>query len=234
MVKKITKNMKKTIDYKSSWIKLYRQITNSEFWFAERFTKAQAWIDLLLLANHAPTTCFIRGIEVRVVRGQLAYAQTTLADRWKWNERTVKHFLKLLEDRKMIQFNSDNITTVITIQNYNSYQKSTEQTTYQNTEQSKNRIQTNKNDNNDKDNNIQVRHDKNYLLQVPLSDLQVLIKTYRVTEAEVKQKAEELFNYCEAKGKSYKDYRAFLVNALLRKFGRRDSGYSQAGYPIVR
>lgn len=225
--------MSKTIDYKSSWIKLYRQIINSEFWFAERFTKAQAWVDLLLLANHAPTTCFIRGIEIRVRRGQLAYAQSTLADRWKWNERTVNSFLKLLENRRMIQFNSDNVTTVTTIRNYNQYQKSTGQTTDQNTEQSKSRIQTNKNDNNDKNNNIQVRHDKNYLLQVPFSDLQVFTQTYRVTETEVKQKAEELFNYCEAKGKSYKDYRAFLANALFRQFGKRDTGYSQAGYKIL-
>lgn len=216
------------------WIKLHRQLFENEFWLSERFTKAQAWVDLLLLANHEQATVFIRGIELHVSRGQLAYAQTTLAYRWKWNERTVNKFLTMLEKRQMIQYKPDNITTVITIQNYNRYQKSIEQSADQNTEQSTSRIQTNKNDKNDKDNNIQVRHDRNYLLQVPPTDLQAFTNTYRVTEMEVKQKAEELFHYCESKGKFYKNHRSFLTNALFRQYGKRSTEYSEAGFRIVR
>lgn len=127
------------------WIKLYRVIQENEFYFSERFTKTQAWIDLLLLANHKPATIFLRGVEVHLGKGDLAYSQLTLAKRWKWNERTVNKFLTMLENRQMIQSRKSNITTVISIINYTLYQSSTEQ----NTEQSTNRIQTDKNDNNE-------------------------------------------------------------------------------------
>jgi hypothetical protein len=125
------------------WVKVYRAIQENEFYFSERFTKTQAWIDLILLANHKPNTIFLRGVEVRLGRGDLAYSQVTLAKRWKWNERTVKKYLKMLQDRQMIQSRFSNITTIISINNYHRYQNNTEQ----NTEQSTSRIQT---DNNDK------------------------------------------------------------------------------------
>lgn len=130
------------------WIKLYRSIQGNEFYFSERFTKAQAWIDLLLLANHKPATIFLRGVEVHLGKGDLAYSQISLSKRWKWNERTVNKFLTMLEKRQMIQSRKSNITTVISIINYTLYQSSTEQTTQQNTEQSTSRIQTDKNDKN--------------------------------------------------------------------------------------
>lgn len=123
------------------FIKLHRQITENKYWFAERFTKSQAWIDLLILANHKGKTFFVRGNEVELERGQLGYAITTLAKRWKWNERTVDKFLSMLQKDEMIHYRKSPITTIISIKNYDLYQSNTEQ----NTEQSKNRIQTNKN-----------------------------------------------------------------------------------------
>ncbi len=123
------------------WIKVHRQICENEFWLSERFTKAQAWIDLLLLASHKPNTFFIRGNEVNLERGQLGYSIKGLSERWKWNERTVDKFLKMLSNREMIQCRKTFITTTITIKNYDIYQSSTEQTTAQ----SKSRIHTNKN-----------------------------------------------------------------------------------------
>ncbi len=130
------------------WIKLHRSIQENEFYFAERFTKAQAWIDLLLLATFKERTVFLRGVEVHLMPGELCYSQVSLAKRWKWNERTVNKFLKLLEKREMIQSRITYVTTVISIRNWNLYQSNTEQ----NTEQSKSKIQTNKKGK--KDNNV--------------------------------------------------------------------------------
>lgn len=129
------------------YIALYRQIVENEFWFYERFTKAQAWIDLLLLANHKSNSFDVRGNEVKLERGQLGYSIKSLSQRWKWNERTVDKFLSVLKNRQMIQCRKSHITTVITIINYNRYQGSTEQ----NTEQMQNRIHTNNNDKNEKE-----------------------------------------------------------------------------------
>ncbi len=44
---------------------------------------------------------------------------------------------------------------------------------------------------------------------------------YNINFTDLKRKAEELYNYCKAKGRRYKDYRAFLRNAIVRDFGYR-------------
>ena len=108
----------------NGWIKLHRKIQDNELWFAERFTKAQAWVDILLLASYkqSPDPLFIRGNEIRLKRGQSAYAITTLAKRWKWNERTVDRFLAKLQENKMISYHKSSLTTIITINNYDLYQ----------------------------------------------------------------------------------------------------------------
>jgi len=108
------------------YIKLYRQIMESEFYFSEKFSKSAAWIDLLLLANHKESTFFIRGIEIKLAPGQLAYSQLTLAKRWKWNFKTVKKFLDMLELRKMIFQSVNKVTTLITIVNWSEYQDNQE------------------------------------------------------------------------------------------------------------
>ncbi len=110
------------------WIKLHRSIQDNEFYLAERFTKTQAWIDLLILATHdEQRTIFLKGREIHLERGDLAWAQETLARRWKWNGRTVRRFLVMLERRKMVHLKPSNVTTVISILNYSLYQDSAEQ-----------------------------------------------------------------------------------------------------------
>lgn len=131
---------------KGTWIKLYRNIEKNEFYFAEKFTKSQAWIDLLIIANKFPKTFYVRGNEVRIKAGQIGRSIVTLADRWKWNERTVTKFLKTLENRGMIHYRSNSVTTIITIVNWKIYQGDTEQNTEQNAEQMQSRVQTNKKD----------------------------------------------------------------------------------------
>jgi hypothetical protein len=111
----------------NGYIKLHRQIMNNEFYFAEKFSKSGAWIDLLLLANHKPATIFIRGIEIKLNSGDLCYSQLTLAKRWSWSDKTVKKYLDLLKSRRMIDFKGGRITTVISILNWSKYQISTEQ-----------------------------------------------------------------------------------------------------------
>src|SRR5689334_5778402 len=103
----------------NGWIKLHRSIFESEIYFCERFTKSAAWIDMILLANHSPKTLFLRGVEVVVNRGEMAFSIRTLSERWKWNERSVTRFLNWLEKIEMIQCKKTNVTTFISIVNYN-------------------------------------------------------------------------------------------------------------------
>jgi len=65
-----------------------------------------------------------------------------------------------------------------------------------------------------------------YLENIPLKDLEEITKKFRATPPQIKHKAEALINYCKAKGKIYRDYRALLENALEKDYGRRESkGY---------
>lgn len=139
------------------WIKLHRQITDNEFYHSERFTKMQAWIDLLLLASHAGNTVYLKGNEIILKEGQLCYSQRELSKRWKWNFRTVKKYLSVLENRGMIHSRKSNVTTVITINNWEKYQFDTPQNTTQNAMRVQHGVQTNKNVKN-------VNNEKNYNL----------------------------------------------------------------------
>lgn len=91
----------------------------------------QAWIDLLLLANFADRVTFIRGNRVTIKRGQVAYSREWFSGRWRWSRGRVERFLSMLEnDRKIVQRKS-HIISVVTIVNYDFYQKQNAQQTIQ-------------------------------------------------------------------------------------------------------
>lgn len=60
-----------------------------------------------------------------------------------------------------------------------------------------------------------------YLQKIPKTDLEEFIKLFNCSEKQVIGKGNDLFYYCKAKGKIYKDYKAFLRNALRKDFGDR-------------
>ena len=112
------------------WVRLHRKIEDSPLWFSESFTKAQAWVDLFLYANHKQAKIFIRGIEIEVKRGQLAWSEVTMSKRWKWSRKRVRNFLKYLEKEHQIVISQDRfVTTLITIINYDNHQKDTAEDT---------------------------------------------------------------------------------------------------------
>lgn len=107
----------------NSWIRLHRKLMDDPLYFAEPFSKMQAWIDLLLLANFADRVTFIRGNRVTIKRGQVAYSREWFSGRWRWSRGRVERFLSMLEnDRKIVQRKS-HIISVVTIVNYDFYQK---------------------------------------------------------------------------------------------------------------
>jgi len=114
-------------------------------WFSEKFTKSQAWIDLFLNANHAEGSFWIRGIEIKLKRGQLGWSELTMAKGWRWSRNKTRMYLKWLEKEQQIEQQKSSQTTILTILNYNNHQ--TDEKTIQQTEQQKdNRRNTNNND----------------------------------------------------------------------------------------
>ena len=141
------------------WIKTYRQIQDCWIWKVnEPFDRRSAWLDLLLSANHKDVKLLFNGNLIDVKRGQLITSVRNLANKWQWSKDRVLKFLRVLEGDTMIERDSDNHRTLITIVNYGVYQdkqdtENTEESTQTSTQtstQNGHTLATNKNDKNDK------------------------------------------------------------------------------------
>lgn len=117
------------------WIKMYRKSVDDPMYFSEKFTRWQAWCDLLLLAQHKQSIIYIRGNKVEINAGQLAISQERLAVRWQWSRTKVVGFLSELEAEKKIEQQKSFIITIISICKFNEYQNIRQQTEQQNGQQ---------------------------------------------------------------------------------------------------
>ena len=142
------------------WVKLHRQIASSDLWKSEPFTRGQAWVDLILLANHKDGFIRARGIKIDVKRGQVGMSQETFAKRWSWSRGKVKRFLNELEMEQQIVQQKNNVTSLLSIVKYDEYQSrdtanstasdtANGQQTVQQTDTNKN-VKNNKNEKNNK------------------------------------------------------------------------------------
>lgn len=108
------------------FIKLDRCIIDSDIWTGgnkkEKFDRAHAWIDLLLMANYRDQVCKVSGKEVLVSRGQILTSIRKLSDRWVWAENTVRSFLRYLEGVQMILRSDGPKCIILTVTNYDKYQ----------------------------------------------------------------------------------------------------------------
>lgn len=64
------------------WISLHRSIQDNVLWEDKPFSKGQAWVDLLLLANHKEGKTLIDSNVICVNRGELITSIRKLCDRW--------------------------------------------------------------------------------------------------------------------------------------------------------
>ena len=101
---------------------IHRKIINNSLYFAEVFSRNQAWIDMILIANYTNRKIDIRGNLISVSRGQIARSEANLAERWKWSRGKVRRFLKVLVDEGMIVQQKTPAITLISIVNYDAYQ----------------------------------------------------------------------------------------------------------------
>ena len=94
-------------------------------WESEPFSRSQAWIDMLMLANHKPGVIFRRGVKVEIPRGGIGKSIRTLAERWSWSHGKVERFFSFLLDEEMVKKVGTKKTSVDTcyfIVNYEKYQ----------------------------------------------------------------------------------------------------------------
>lgn len=89
----------------------------------EALTEREAWIWLIGNAAFKPHTKRVGSVVVELARGQVAASSRFMADKLGWSEPRVRRFLKRLKADAMIDAAIDADITVITICNYDKYQK---------------------------------------------------------------------------------------------------------------
>lgn len=104
------------------WVRLNRSIMDNWLWKEKPFSKACAWIDLLLSANHEDKKVLFDGNLVTVKRGQQLTSIRKLSERWGWNRRTTRKFLLMLENDGMVHVECTTRCTTVTLINYGKYQ----------------------------------------------------------------------------------------------------------------
>lgn len=150
----------------TGWISIDRSIQNHWLFKEKRtFSKFEAWIYLLMEANHSEAKVTIGNQIVTVERGQRLTSILTLSDLFDWSRFKVKTFLDLLESDGMLEVKTTSKYTLITIVNYDFYQSEQGRNQHQNdikptSKQHQSNInptskqhQTNTNNNDNKDNN---------------------------------------------------------------------------------
>lgn len=196
------------------YIKLHRSSQDNILYFAETFTKWQAWQDMILIANHKKGALVVRWNIIDLNRGQLWHSEETLCQRRKRSRGKVRRFLEYLETIQQIEQHKSKVKSVITIVNYDKYQwnDTTDSTT--DGHQTVQQTDTNKND----------KKEKNEKKFVPPSLEEV--QNYFTSNGYSKEVATRAFNwYKEAEwhdsyGKPVKNRKQKMNNVWFRDDNR--------------
>ena len=105
------------------YIKVNRKVMDNWLWFYEPFTRAMAWLDLLLIAQYKDGFFHSKKGRIDYKRGDCTMSISDLADRWQWSRGKVRNFLDVLEEQDMIRRQVVKKTySIITVLNYEKYQ----------------------------------------------------------------------------------------------------------------
>lgn len=131
------------------YIFLHRQLKENWLWKDKPFSKGQAWIDILLRVNHKPAKVPIGNQIVEVEKGQTIWSVKDMANEWGWSRKKVDNFLKVLETDCMIAQKRTTKYTLLTVENWASYQVEGRQKNINGTS-NEHQTNTNKNEKNEK------------------------------------------------------------------------------------
>ena len=141
------------------WVSIHRQIQENWLWKDKPFSYGQAWVDLIMMANHNDNK-FLLGRElVEVKAGSFITSELKLMERWGWGKTRVRTFLELLQKDNMIVKKVNRKRTTICIVNYSVFQDTqtiNEPLTNHSQTIAKPFANTNNNDNNDNNENKNI------------------------------------------------------------------------------
>jgi len=179
------------------WISLHRTIEDHWLYPKNReFTKYEAWIDILLETNHSDKKVLIKEMLLTCKRGESVRSMKEWAKRWNWSKSKVKRFFDLLQNDSMIEYKSVQVTTHLTVCNYDNYQDKRNATeTQTNIKRTSNEHQTNTN------NNVNNYNNANNVNNVAptISEVEEYFKqTDKIQTSHIQLEAENFINHYES------------------------------------
>lgn len=107
---------------RTTFFTIDRKLLESEWWISEPFTKPQAWVDLIGMANYNDVKRMEGDQMVTYSRGSVVTSVRTLANRWHWSQEKVRNYLAALESDSMASTKKSARGIVVTLENYAFYQ----------------------------------------------------------------------------------------------------------------
>ena len=104
------------------WISIHRKLQNHWLWEDKPYSKGQAWIDLLLTANHEDSRFLLGNQLIEAKKGDVITSEKKLMKRWGWSNSKVRSFLTLLEADSMILRKTDPKKSTLSLTNYGVWQ----------------------------------------------------------------------------------------------------------------
>jgi hypothetical protein len=210
------------------YIKLFRSVTDNFTWKDKPFSYGQAWVHMLILANHKEGVIWVSKTPVKVARGQLGWSQDRLSSEFGWTRQQVRTFLKHLKRDQMINQEKHGKMSIITILNYDKFHGDNQENNHPvtNRQPTDNQpVTTNKNDKkdkNDKKEYITPRLGEFKNVRLTQKDMNTLLKGTSayppMTETQRAELIERLSGYIAQKGDKYKSHYA-TIQAWNRRGG---------------
>jgi hypothetical protein len=184
------------------WVKTYRSVTEHWVWDDKPFSKGQAWLDIILMANYKDNTFPLGSEVVTVNRGSFITSELKLMERWGWSKSKLRYFLNSLEIDSMIVKKTDRKKTTITIVNYSSYQESeTTEEPKKDHQQTNNRPKKDTNKKEKKERNINNEYHKKFSNDsFEMKCVSYLIKTVKeeMPNAKLPDTDEQIDKWCDS------------------------------------
>ena len=169
------------------WIRVHRKIIDAP-WFSKS-EYVHLWLYLLLKANHKDREIFVGNEKVLVKRGQLLTSRHKLSEVVHVQENKIYRILKCFENEHQIEQHKTRKYTVISIVNYDAYQKSEQDNEQQmNNKRTTAEQQMNTNNNDKNDNNIYLylyNKYKKQILEQPRRTIQIVAELQKTSDYEL-------------------------------------------------
>jgi hypothetical protein len=109
----------------TGWISLWRKLMDKGYYKKSEYV--HLWVHLLFKANHEPSNFQWNQKDVVIKAGQFITGRKKLSEETGISESKCERILKVFENEQQIEQQKTNLFRLITILNYNGYQKSEQQ-----------------------------------------------------------------------------------------------------------